>query len=447
MNLAYHYPLIYWLTAVLICNSGSADEELDNSTDYGRVGTALGQIRKQGVNIALPHINNSGYSFEPDVENNRIYYGLFAMSGINKEIAHFIINNRPYNSLNDFIDKTKEVLKNTHYLTLIKSGAFDELEGKSRIEIMRTYMERSVEKIVQIDGRHVIKMLNNKLTPYYDTLDARFLKFRNYIFSSQFETKTEYTTKSKKFYRLDNISEPFFEEYFMQHCQEGKQYYYDDEGLIVNKNTFDTIYKKVANNIVEWTKTDEAVNMYNSMLVDEELKNEYTSIAQWEFSSLNYYYSGHILDNCNIENHGVEDFFDLSETPRVKERRKSKRGFEYNVYNSYRIAGTVIHKDKLKHLVYILTPTGVVPVKFRSGTFTHYDKQISEMQADGSKKVLSKSWFKRGTDLMISGYRRNGEFIPYVDKSTGGGHTVMRIVSINKDREYPLSMEYERPRV
>ena len=447
LNLYHKYNPIYWNTSVLICNSGSVDEEQDGNTNYGKVATAIGNVMRRGVTVALPNINNAGYTFSPDVMNNRIYYGLFAISGINQEIAHYIINNRPYSSLNDFIEKTQDVLKNTHYLALIKAGAFDELEGKSRIEIMRNYLDKSVDKVTQIDGRHVIKMLNNKLTPYYNTLQARFLKFRNYIFSQKFEIETEYTTKNKKFYQLDHISEVFFEEYFTEYCTEGRQYFYNDNGLVVNKNTFDTVFKKVAKDIVEWTRTEEALEMYNKMLVDEELKSKYSSIAQWEIESLNYYYSGHIMDNCELENHGIEDFFDLSETPRVKEVKKSKKGFEYNIYNSYRIAGTVVHKDKNKHVVYLLTPTGVVPVKYRDGVFSHYDKQISEVQPDGKKKVLSKSWFGRHTHLMIEGYRRDDQFIPYVDKSTGAKHTTMRVVEIKKDREYPLTMEYERPRV
>lgn len=447
LNLYHKYNPIYWNTSVLICNSGAVDEDKDGGTDYGKVATALGSVIKRGIHVALPNINRADYTFEPDVENNRIFYGLFAISGINKDITHFIIKNRPYRSLDEFIDKTSEVLKKSHYLTLIKAGCFDELEGKSRIKIMEQFLRKTTERVTKIDGRHIIKLLSDGLTPFHNTLQARFLKFRNYIFSQEFEVNTEYTTKNKKFYRLNTVSEDFFEQHFIEHCQEGKQYFYDDEGLVVNKNSFDTIYKKIAKDIVEWARTQEAVDMYNKRAVKEELKKVFTSIPQWEIESLNYYYGSHIMDGCELENHGVEDFFDLSETPRVKEIRKSKRGFEYKVYNSYRIAGTVVHKDKSKKLVYLLTPTGVVPVKYREGVFGHYDKQVSEIQENGKKKVLSKSWFARHTHLMIEGYRRDDQFIPYVDKATGAKHTTMRIVDISKDKEFPLSIEAERPKV
>lgn len=444
LNLYHKYNPIYWNTSVLICNSGSADEETENGTDYGKIATAIGNVQQQGVSVALPHINNSGYTFEPDVENNRIYYGLFALSGINQKIAQYIINNRPYNSLEDFIDKTKEVLKNTHYLTLIKAGAFDELEGKNRISIMREYLKIKTGYVSQIGIGQLMKMLENKLTPYHRTIKERYLRFRKYIFSKKFEVNTEYTTTSKKFYKLDSISETFFEEHFIEHCIEGKQYYYEENGLIVNKNSFDTMFKKIMEDVYKWAKTSEAIEMYNNMVIEEELKDIYTSIAEWEISSLNYYYSGHIMKDCNLENYEIENFFELSDKPREKATKKTKKGFEYKTYNSYRLVGTVVHKDKNKHTIYLLTMEGVVPIKFSSGKFTFYDKQISEIQPDGTKKVIDKSWFERHSHLMIEGYREGTMFKPYVDRTFGSKHTVAKVVEINKDVEFPLRLKFER---
>jgi len=41
-----------------------------------------------------------------------------------------------------------------------------------------------------------------------------------------------------------------------------------------------------------------------------------------------------------------------------------------------------------------------------------FDKQLSQKGADGRKHVLEKSWFSRGTLLMIQGIRRENDFIP-----------------------------------
>ena len=41
-----------------------------------------------------------------------------------------------------------------------------------------------------------------------------------------------------------------------------------------------------------------------------------------------------------------------------------------------------------------------------------FRKQISQVQPDGSKKIVERSWFKRGTLLLITGYRRDeNEFV------------------------------------
>ena len=46
MNLAFHYPSVYWNTACLSVNSGSADEEQEKqqTTDYGKIASAIGNI-------------------------------------------------------------------------------------------------------------------------------------------------------------------------------------------------------------------------------------------------------------------------------------------------------------------------------------------------------------------------------------------------------------------
>jgi DNA polymerase-3 subunit alpha len=454
MNIYHKFNPIYWNTSVLICNSGSVDETEDGSTDYGKVAVALDSVIQRGVNVVLPNVNYSEYSFKPDAQNNQIYYGLFAISGLNRNIVNHIIENRPYTSLDDFIDKTEDILKNQHYLTLIKSGSLNSLiksedndrSVEGRIDLMRQYLEKTMDLNSKIDGRQVLTLLKAGLTPFKNTIQERYLKYRQYIFSPQFETKTEYTTPNKKFYKLNDISIDFFEKEFIDYCEEGKQYFYDTTGIIVNKNSFDTIYKKRAKEIVEWTRTQEALDMYNSFKTQEKLDSVFTSIPQWEIESLNYYYTKHIMDGCNIDNHLIQDFFKMDNEPKIKERRISKKGYAYNTYFSHRIAGTVVHSDKDKKLVYLLTPTGVVPIKYYKGAFEHYRKQISEIQEDGTKKVLSKSWFARHTHLVVEGYRRGDQFIAYVDKKSGEGHTTMRVVDIIPEAEYPLRIEFERPK-
>ena len=83
-----------------------------------------------------------------------------------------------------------------------------------------------------------------------------------------------------------------------------------------------------------------------------------------------------------------------------------------------RICGTVIDKDKNKNTITLLTPDGVVPVKIWKNQYAKWDRQLSERGADGVKHVVEKSWFQRGTKLIITGIRREDNFIPKKYKNT-----------------------------
>ena len=61
-----------------------------------------------------------------------------------------------------------------------------------------------------------------------------------------------------------------------------------------------------------------------------------------------------------------------------------------------------------------------------------FKKQVSQVQADGTKKVIEKSWFKRGTMLMITGFRRDDQFVAKTYASTST-HQLYKIIDILND--------------
>ena len=59
-----------------------------------------------------------------------------------------------------------------------------------------------------------------------------------------------------------------------------------------------------------------------------------------------------------------------------------------------------------------------------------FRKQISQVQPDGSKKIVERSWFKRGTLLLITGYKREeNEFVGKTYAATVG-HQLYKITDI-----------------
>lgn len=121
LYLATNFPPIYWNCACLIVNAGGAellmqdneDEEEETTkkknknANYGKVGRAIGESKSKGINVAPPNINKSALIFKPDLENNQILYGLKGIKKVGSELVKTIFDNRPYTSIENFIEKVK----------------------------------------------------------------------------------------------------------------------------------------------------------------------------------------------------------------------------------------------------------------------------------------------------------------------------------------------------
>ncbi len=166
------------------------------------------------------------------------------------------------------------------------------------------------------------------------------------------------------------------------------------------------------------------------------------SISEWEMDSLGFYFGEHELNNIDREYYGVKNFFDLPEEPTVARVIPTKSGSNIVLFDLCRIAGTVINKEKTKHLITLLTPEGVVNVKVWAAQFTKYDKQISVKQDDGKKKIMERSWFTRGNKLLITGIRRGDVFIPKIYKSGQYQEPFLLIKEIDDNGE--LTLQYSR---
>ena len=76
----------------------------------------------------------------------------------------------------------------------------------------------------------------------------------------------------------------------------------------------------------------------------------------------------------------------------------------------------------------------------RKEYFSMFDKQISERQADGSKKVKEKSWFNRGNMVVFQGMRSGDQFMAKKYASSGG-HTLYKILGIDQDGNIDLTSD------
>ena len=437
--IATRWNPIYWDTACLVVNSGSLEEEDDieydeddqpikkkeQATDYGKIAKAIGEIVNDGIQLSLIDINKSDYGFKPDVKNNQILFGMKALNGVGSPIIEQIKANRPYVSFKDFLNRCP--LNKTAMISLIKAGAFDNLEPDTkgiepRIFIMAYYLSLTSEPKKKLNLQNFNGLINLELIPEELSFQKRVFNFNKYL-------------KEHKWKDND------INYYFMPHEYAINFYLnnFDSESIdrvvngipIVEQKKWEKIYQGVMDAARDWLKEnqEQILEEVNQKLFQAEWdKYAKGNISSWEMSSLCFYYHEHELKNINNKKYGIVDFNQLSSVPRVDYFFK-RNGVQIPIYKLYRIAGTVIGKNDTRHSVVLLTTSGVVTVKLTRDYYAMFNRQISEVNENGEKKVKEKGWFTRGTKLLVTGYRRDDTFVAKKYKSTGG-HQLYKITDV-----------------
>ena len=455
---------IYWDTSVLVVNSGSLeeaeiyDDDIDEveikekNTDYAKIAKAIGEIISHNIKLSLIDINESDYGFKPDVKNNQILYGLKALSGVNAETIAQIKANRPYANIIDFMNKVK--IKKPAMISLIKSGAFDNCGGqifgidnedKDRIRYanMVYYILLASEPKKKLNLQNMNGLIQKGLLPETLAFEKSIYSYTKYLNQHKWVNKAN----NKEYYVL--VPEGAYN--FYLHC--GTEYpefntdyieIIDGVPVIEQKIWKTKIYDVYMDNVRTWLKDnqDVALSEYNTALFMDAWHKyiKKNNLASWEMDSLCFYYHDHELKNMDEAKYGVVNFFDYPSEPVVDTWWK-RGGRDIPIYKLYRIAGTVISKNDVRHSISLLTNYGVVPVKFNRDMYAMYKRQLSEVQPDGTKKVTEKGWFTRGTMLIINGFRRDDMFAAKKYAKTGG-HTIYKITNI--DDYGNITIENER---
>lgn len=461
MNLAYRFPIIFWNTACLICNSGGSEkqdmeeevffeefevtsldifgeteedddddddeenEEIEaekkkkktRSSDYGKIASAIGKMAARGIVVSPPDINKSGFTFAPEVEDNIIRYGLSGIVKVGEDIVKEIIDNRPYTSIKDFLNKVK--VNKPQMVNLIKCGAFDSFGD--RVEIMKDYVDMISDTKKDLNLRNVQMLLTHDLIPDEYDLQRRVFNFNKYL---------KKLTKNEVIY-FDEIAYNFYSQYF----DVDKLIVNDEGGFEITKARWKPMYDKhmdILRKFIKENKT-ELLKKLNYELTEAIWdKYCYGNISKWEMDSVSFYSHEHELINLKREVYDISQFTKLPEEPIVASTFRTKDGKQIPLFKICRIAGTVLDKNKNKNMLTLLTNEGVVTVKIFGEVFNYYDKQLSEKGADGKKHVIEKSFFTRGNKVVITGIRRGDSFIAKKYSRTPF-HLVELIESIDED--------------
>ena len=429
---------IYWNTACLIVNSGATDEEAGGSTDYGKIAKAIGDIMSVGIQVSLANINKSDYGFAPDVENNRILFGLKGMLNVGDDVIANTIANRPYVSPRDYLNKVKPGKQ--AMISLIKGGAFDEMMDRKLC--MGWYLWETCDKKKRITLQNMGGLIKYGIIP----TDNEKLVTAKRVFEFNRYLKAMCKSSDPKTYYLDERGLNFI----MELGHEGLLTVVWDNYMLNVAEWEAKVYQPWMDVVRNWIASDKegVLKALNTQIFLEEW-NKYAqgNISAWEMEVLCFYYHDHELKDVNMGKYGLVNFHSLPEEPIVERTFMSRGGQEVKIFKIHKICGTCIAKNKTKSTVTLLTNTGVVNVKFRKEYFSLFDKQISEKGADGVKHVVEKSWFNRGNMIVVQGIRSGDDFVAKKYQSTGG-HQLYRIESIDeygdlvlKDQRYQGGIE------
>ena len=445
MNLAYRFPIIFWNCACLISDSGGNEQQGDDSdeneeedtftiekytdcveefddddeedeendaevnkvltskkkkkvkvSNYGKIAAALGKMQAAGITVAPPDINKSTFTFSPDVENSIIRFGMNGITKVGQDIVKQIIENRPYTSIPDFLSKVK--INKPQMVNLIKCGAFDSFG--QREQVMHEYINLISDAKKRITLQNMKMLIDFGLIPSEYDFVRRVFNFNKYL----------KTSKVDDLFLLDNIAMVFFDKNFSidKLVEDARA----ESGFGIKQITWKKIYDEVMDRIRPYVKENnqKLLSSVNSRLT-EDVWNKYClgNISKWEMDSVSCYFHEHELAHVDNTYYGFSNFFDLADEPEI-ERVFEIKGKRVPIFKIHRIYGTVLDRDKMKKLVTLLTPDGVVTVKIFGEVFNIYDRQISEKGVDGKKYVKEKSTFARGNKIVVCGIRDGDSF-------------------------------------
>ena len=446
MNLYHFYPHVYWNCATLNVNAGLSDKDNTKGVQYDKIAQAIYRSMKFGVPVMPPSINSSDINFTPIESNNSIFFGLGGIAGLNQDIIDQIISNRPYTSFTDFYNKNAyqgSLVTNSKFITLIKSGCFDEFDS-NRIRVMKQYIVLSTpikSSLTMANLSEAIKIgakLPKQLIAPYN--------FKRYVCSKQFLFGLHPNFKSKKLYWLDDKALRYFNAHCINQLKEDIDWWVNDEGMtIVVDKALDKLFTPVMDELKEYINTPEYLDRFNKKLYisryNQLLPNQDPN--HWSFEATSFYSQEHELANIDTERYNIMPFDKLPEEPEFITKSWGKR--EWRQYSLSRIAGVVIARNDNNHLLTVLDMNNnVVQCKFDAFHYAKYKQQISIPDGKGGKTVVDPSWFTRGQGLILAGVRMGeNEFRVKSYKNSIFNKKAIKIESINNETG-ELELQYDR---
>lgn len=461
-----HWSPIYWQTAVLTVNSGSKtvdDDGKQSTRDYGKTAKAIAGLREQGTQFATPLINSSSTDFTPDADNNRILFALKGIRGMNDETVRKVIEGRPYKDSQDFFDRiaprkndvisrladehfkelgikvkksSKEYVEFTKVLkeddkrlnksqviTLIKAGAFREF-GETPTQTMQKFVKHYIELKQSLNGQNTSRAIKLGI------FDKEGRDKYKHVYNLRAELRKNKDKKADVLRTRSSMYKDILKKLFPPNVICGE----DGQWLLVDETKFEKAYEKYKEEIQSVLALESTVKEFNINTLMEEWESVASgSEESWEMDTIVFYSDKHEMDYVDKELYNITPLKEIPPSPVVTSTYKWRGSIKEN-YKLFTIMGTVVDKNKDKARFTVVTPDGVVTCKTYKGAFSHYDKQVKT-----NGEIVDKSWFTRGTRLLMWGYLKDDMFILKAPKDT---HTLARVDYIDRESgRLSLSLE------
>ena len=281
-----HYPT-YFFKALFNQNKDKA----------GALNKYILDARYFNVNIMPPNINHSGMNFT--VDNEKVLFGLSAISGIGESLSKQIIeereNNGIYKSFNDLTQRLS--LDKASVIALIKSGA---IPCKNKREKLISYLKSEYQPL---------KFSEVKSLPTYKKLEEDWgIDLRKYVIPSS-----------------------------------GSRVVYDKEALLSEYNRL----KKIQFNENQKVRFQKYINENQKYLADEQF---------WEFQTLQVFINDNPFDAAYTFLTPFEEISDGEKCTLVgiiakvqKKKDKNGKQFAYiNIYSSFGLVEGIVWHSQLK---------------------------------------------------------------------------------------------------
>ena len=281
-----HYPT-YFFKALFNQNKDKA----------GAINKYILDARYFNVNIMPPNINHSGMNFT--VDNEKVLFGLSAISGIGESLSKQIIeereNNGIYKSFNDLTQRLS--LDKASVIALIKSGA---IPCKNKREKLISYLKSEYQPL---------KFSEVKSLPTYKKLEEDWgIDLRKYVIPSS-----------------------------------GSRIVYDKEALLSEYNRL----KKIQFNENQKVRFQKYIDENQKYLADEQF---------WEFQTLQVFINDNPFDAAYTFLTPFEEISDGEKCTLVgiiakvqKKKDKNGKQFAYiNIYSSFGLVEGIVWHSQLK---------------------------------------------------------------------------------------------------